>query len=126
MATAKKGTDFSFKSTSVTFEELGGGAGVNHINFEGRASGFGTVLGTMSLYSDAMGAQQGRSHWVGTAFLDNGDEVYGSSDGYWERTGKHKWRVRAVLRTSTGATYTSDGIVRLDGRTYKGALTEWA
>jgi len=35
MAAAKKTVDFSFKSTGVTFQDLGGGSGVNHINFEG-------------------------------------------------------------------------------------------
>lgn len=126
MATAKKTVNFSFKSTGVTCEDLGGGSGVNHIDFEGTATGFGTVLGTLSFFSDAPGAQQGTTHWVGTAFLDNGEEVGGSSEGYWERTGKHKWRVRGLMRTTAGTTYTSDGVVSLDGRTYEGELTEWA
>jgi hypothetical protein len=126
MATAKKTVDFSFKSTGVTFQELGGGSGVNHINFEGKATGFGTVLGTLSLFNDAPGAQSGTTHWVGTAFLDNGEQVSGSSEGYWERTGKHKWRVRGLMRTSAGTTYTSDGVVSLSGCTYKGELSEWA
>ena len=30
------------------------------------------------------------------------------------------------MRPSTGTTYTSDGVVSLNGRTYKGELTEWA
>jgi len=34
--------------------------------------------------------------------------------------------VRGLMRTSAGTTYTSDGVVSLDGRTYKGELTEWA
>jgi len=126
MAAAKKTVDFSFKSTGVTFQDLGGGSGVNHINLEGKATGFGTVLGTLSFFSDAPGAQSGTTHWVGTAFLDNGEEVSGSSEGYWERIGKHKWRVRGLMRTSAGTTYTSDGVVSLNGRTYKGELTEWA
>ena len=126
MPAAKKPVDFSFKSTSVTFQELDGGAGATHVNYEGKATGFGTVLGTLSFFSEAPGAQGGTTHWVGTAFLDNGDEVTGSSDGYWERTGNHKWRVRGLMRTSAGTTYTSGGVVSLDGRTYKGQLSEWA
>ena len=72
------------------------------------------------------GPGAGGTRTIGTAFLDNGEEVSGSSEGYWERTGKHKWRVRGLMRTSAGTTYTSDGVVSLDGRTYKGELTEWA
>ncbi len=125
MATAKKAVNFSFKSTGVTYAVVPGGGGVNHINLEGTATGFGTVLGTLSFYADAPGAQSGRTHWVGDAYLDNGDQVYGTSEGFWENSGKHKWRVRGTLRTSTGAMFQSDGVVSLDGRTYKGSLTEW-
>ena len=126
MPAAKNTVDFSFKSTCVVSEELSGGAGVNHVHLEGKATGFGTVIGTLSFFSDGPGALAGSTHWVGTAYLDNGDEVSSSSDGYWERSGKHKWRVRGILRTSTGTTYRTDGILSLNGRTYKGALTEWA
>ena len=125
MATAKKSVSFAFKSTSVTFVN-DGSASAAIINYEGTATGFGTVLGTLTLSGDVQGAESGTSNWVGTAYLDNGDEVQGSSDGFWERSGKHKWRVRGILRTSTGATYTSDGVISLDGRDYKGALAEWA
>jgi hypothetical protein len=125
MTDTRQSADFSFKSTGVTFQELAGG-GVTHINFEGTAAGFGTVLGTMSFFSATQGAETGRTHWVGTAFLDDGTEVYGSSDGVWSRTGRHAWRVRGVMPISLGTTYMSDGIVSLDGRTYKGKITEWA
>ena len=53
-------------------------------------------------------------------------EVQGSSEGFYEPSGKHKWRVRGTLRTSTGAMFRSDGIISLDGRTYKGSLTAWS
>jgi hypothetical protein len=125
MPKSGKAMEFSFKSTSVTSVEAPGGGGVTHINLEGTATGFGTVLGTLSFFSDTQGATSGRTHWVGTAFLENGDEVYGSSTGVWERLGNHKWRVRGTLPTSAGAVYQTDGIVSLDGRTYKGTLQEW-
>jgi hypothetical protein len=126
MATAKKDAGFSFKSTGVTCAVTPGGGGVNSINFEGTATGFGTVIGTLSFFVDAPGAESGRSSWVGSAYLDSGDETFGVSEGFWEKSGKHKWRVRGMLRTSTGATYLSDGVVSLSGRTYKGTLSEWA
>jgi hypothetical protein len=124
MATGKKTAEFSFKSTSVTCASTPSG-GVNHINFEGTATGFGTVLGTLSFMANAPGAECGRSSWVGDAYLENGDQIHGTSEGFWEKSGKHKWRVRGMLRTTTGATYLSDGVVSLDGRTYKGTLSEW-
>lgn len=124
MAKEKKQGEFSFKSTGVTYEEVTGG-GVVRLNLEGTASGFGTVMGTMSLFGDAPGAQSGQSSWVGEAYLDNGDVVQGTGAGFFERSGKHKWRVRSVVRTSTGAVLLSDGVVSLDGRSYKGKLTDW-
>ena len=125
MATAKKSVNFAFKSTSVTYAQLPGG-GVNHINLEGTAAGFGTVLGTLSLFADSPGAKAGRTKWIGEAYLDNGEQIQSTSDGFWQATGKQKWRVRGTLCNSLGDVYQSDGVISLEGRTYKGTLTESA
>ena len=126
MAKDKNAREFSFKSTTVTYAEMPGGGGAVDINMEGTATGFGAVLGTLSLYGDAPGSKTGRTSWVGTAFLPSGDEVQGTSEGFYEGSGKHKWRVRGLMRTSTGAMYLTDGILSLDGRKYKGTVTEWS
>jgi hypothetical protein len=126
MATSKKSGEFSYTSTSVTFEQLPGGLGVSRINLEGTASGFGTVLATLSMFGDAPGGKTGRTSWVGSAFLDNGDEVQGTAEGFFEETGKHKWRLRGILRTSTGAVFRSEGVLSLAGRSYKGSFSEWS
>jgi predicted metalloprotease len=42
-----------------------------------------------------------------------------------EQSGKHKWRVRSIVRTSNGTVLLSDGVISLDGRAYKGTLTPW-
>jgi hypothetical protein len=125
MATAKKSGGFSFKATSVAYVVTDDGGGANQINLDGRAEGFGTVLGTLSLYGDAPMVQTGRTSWVGTAYLDNGDLVEGAGEGFFEAAGKHRWRVRSILRTSTGAVYRTDGVISLKGRTYKGTVTAW-
>jgi hypothetical protein len=126
MATVKKAGEFSFTSTGVLYSEGSNGGGVAQINVEGAATGFGTVLGTMTLFDDAPGAKTGRTSWLGSAFLDNGDQVQGSGEGFFEESGKHKWTVRSILRTSTGAILLSEGVISLDGRTYKGTLSEWS
>jgi len=125
MATEKKAGEFSYTATGVTYAQLPGG-GVAHINMEGTATGFGTLLGTLSLFGDAPGAKTGRSSWVGTAFLDIGDEVQGSAEGFFESSGKHKWKLRGILRASTGAVFRSEGILSLEGRTYKGTFADWS
>jgi hypothetical protein len=125
MAKAKKSGEFSFKSTGVSYMETQGGGGANQVNLEGSATGYGTVLGTLTFYADAPGSQTGQTSWVGTAYLDNGDLVTGSGEGFFESSGKHKWRVRSVMRTSAGDLLLTDGVVSLDGRSYKGTLTRW-
>jgi hypothetical protein len=125
MAQEKKSGEFSFKATSVTYAETDGGGGAIALNLDGKATGFGAVLGTMTLYGDAPGVQSGRTSWVGEAYLANGDLLQGSGSGFFERSGKHKWRVRSVIRTSTGTVMLSEGVISLDGRTYKGTLKEW-
>jgi hypothetical protein len=125
MAMAKKSVDFTFKSTSVTYAEFPGG-GVNHINLEGTATGFGTVLGTLSLFAESHGAKAGRTKWRGEAYLDSGEQIQSTSEGFWEESGKQKWRVRGTLCNSLGDVYQTDGEISLDGRTYKGTLTESA
>ena len=124
MATSNKQATFSFKGTSVTYQPGPDGEGFASINCDGTATGYGTVLGTLSFFADAPGATTGRTSWIGTAFLDDGTEVQGSSEGFYESAGKHKWRVRGLLRTSTGTMLLSDGVVSLKGRSYKGNLTE--
>jgi hypothetical protein len=122
MTTPSKAGEFSFKSTGVTAAETEGGGGASHVNLEGTATGFGTVIGTLSFFGDAPGAKSGRTRWVGSAYLDNGDMVQGAGDGFFVESGKHKWRVRGIMRVSDGTVMLSDGIVSLDGRTYQGTI----
>jgi len=122
MAEGKKSGEFSFKATSVAYVMTEDGGGANHLDLDGTASGYGEVLGTLSLFGDGPMAQCGPASWVGTAYLDNGDIVESTGTGFFERTGKHKWRVRSIMRGSTGLVYLTDGVISLKGRTYKGTM----
>jgi hypothetical protein len=113
------------KSTGVTVSMAASGGGANHVNLEGTATGFGTVIGTLTFLADAPGAKSGRTTWLGAGYLDNGDTLQGSGDGVYAEIGKHKWRVRAIVRISNGSLLLSDGEVSLEGRTYKGTLYDW-
>ena len=123
MANGKKSGEFSFKATSVAYVMTEDGGGANHIDLDGTASGYGEVLGTLTLFGDGPMAQSGPASWVGTAYLDNGDIIESTGSGFFERTGKHKWRVRSIMRGSTGLVYLTDGVISLKGRTYKGKMT---
>ena len=113
------------KSTSVTASMSAGGGGANQINLEGTATNFGTVIGTLTFLADAPGAKTGRNTWLGAGYLENGEILQGSGEGFYTEVGKHKWRVRSILRISNGSVLLADGEVSLEGRTYKGTLHDW-
>src|SRR5574337_1119710 len=73
MALGKEIGQFSLKSTSVRYSEEGGSV---EINYEGTASGYGTVVGTLSLRGEP-GAKAGPCSWTGQGFLESGEVVSG-------------------------------------------------
>ena len=121
MALGKEIGEFSLKATSTTYAE--GGDRVQ-INLDGKATGYGTVLGTLSMRGQP-GAKIGSCSWRGDGFLENGETVAGGGEGTWEQTGKHTWRTRMVVTTSDGRTHASDGQLNLETRTLSGKMLEW-
>jgi hypothetical protein len=127
MAVGKQIGEFSLKSTSLTYAATETGGTVQG-NFEGSAKGeglTGPVLGTL-IAGGAPGAKSGTCSWAGTLYLDNGEESNGKGEGTWEKTGTHKWRVRAFVYLSDGRTIVSDGEIDLATRSYSGKLYEWS
>jgi len=125
MTIGKAAGEFSMKSTGVTVALSAGGGAASHVNFEGTATGFGTVIGTLTFLADAPGAKSGRASWLGAGYLESGETLQGSGEGFYAESGKHKWRVRSILRISNGSVLLGEGEVSLDGRTYKGTLYDW-
>jgi hypothetical protein len=117
--------EFSFQATGVTLTPAGAG-GTNQINYEGTASGYGTVIGTLTLEVPEAGAKSGPCSWIGQGFLENGDVVVGRAFGFWEESGQHTWRIRSTNQVSDGTMFASDGEVKLDGRTYTGTIIDWS
>ena len=122
MALGKEIGDFSFQITSTSYAE----EGTVRVNVDGTATGFGTVLGTMTFHVDAPGAKSGALAWRGQGFLENGENVGGIGDGAWEEIGHHKWRTRMIVRISDGQVLASDGTLDLATRTLKGKNLEWS
>ena len=125
MSVGKEAGEFSFTSTGVTVTSEPGGAVTQAVNLEGTATGFGTVLGTLTFYSAESGAENGFTTWAGSAYMDNGESVAGVGRGVFEKSGTNTWRVRAVLQVTGGPLLLSDGEIALEGRTYTGKLYEW-
>ena len=123
MALGKEIGDFSFQITSTSYT---GEQGTVHVNVDGTAAGFGTVLGTLTFTSAEPGAKSGELAWRGQGFLENGEQTVGVGEGAWEEIGKHQWRTRMVVRTSDGQIFGSDGVLDLASRTLKGKNLEWS
>jgi hypothetical protein len=122
MPIGKEIGEFTLKSTSTSYAEERGSV---KINFDGTATGYGTVLGTLNFRGEP-GATSGSLSWRGQGFLENGDTVAGTGEGSWEAIGKHQWRTRLIVTTSDGRCHASEGQLDLKSRTLKGKMLEWS
>ena len=122
MSIGKEIGTFSLKSISTTYSEAGG---IVQVHCDGTASGFGTVLGTLTFRGEP-GAKGGSLTWRGQGFLENGETVTGMGEGNWEALGQHKWRTRLIVSTSDGGCHASDGQLDLKSRTLSGRMLEWS
>lgn len=111
--------EFNLKATSVSYPT---DANVVAADFDGTATGFGTVLGTVTFQVEP-GTKKGPCSWRGQGFLDNGDQLAASGEGVWEESGKHSWRIRTIIRISDGQVISTDGEFDLASRSYNGTLS---
>ena len=78
--------DFSLKHIGNTYGTNSNGDVTVSVNWQGEASGFGTVWGTL-ISSHALSesnATSGQVQWVGDAFLEDGSVLGGIGKGTWE------------------------------------------
>jgi hypothetical protein len=113
---------FTLKSVTTTYALEGGSV---QVNLDGTATGYGTVLGTMTFKGEP-GAKSGPLSWRGQGFLTTGETVTGAGEGVWEESGKHKWRTRLIVNTSDGKCHASDGVLDLKKRTHSGKMLAWS
>ena len=122
MALGKELGSYEFKSTGTRYSEDGSGAASD---FDGTATGFGTVLGTLIVRGEP-GATGGTASWRGQSFLDNGERSVAMGEGTWEDCGTNQWRVRLIVNTSDGQTFATDGVLDLASRSLNGKLLDWS
>lgn len=125
MSVGKEAGEFSFTSSSITVSAGSGGGVSQAVNLEGTATGFGSVLGTMTFHAAEPGADGGFVTWAGTGYLDDGSSAFGQGRGVFETSGNNTWRVRAVIQISSGPLLLTEGEVALEDRSYKGKLYQW-
>jgi hypothetical protein len=122
MASGKQVGEFSLKATSFTLTPGPAASVIVQANFEGSATGFGAVLGTMTAAS--AGQKNGTWSWCAAAYLDNGDSVTGNGQGTFSSGGTNKWRTQGFIHISDGRTISNEGELDLATRTWSGKLSE--
>jgi hypothetical protein len=125
MSVGKEAGEFSFKSTGVTASSTPDGGASSQVNVEGTATGFGAVIGTLTLYAAELGSDSGFVTWAGTGYQDSGETNGGQGRGVFEKSGTHKWRVRLVIQITDGPLLLTDGEISLEGRSYSGTIHQW-
>ena len=88
---------FSLKSSSLTYRAEGTG----QANLEGSVEGT-DLTGEVLHFAGEHGAKSGTCRWAGGVYLENGEEITGTSQGTFESSGKHCWRIRVILSLSDG------------------------
>ena len=125
MSIGKEVGDFSFTATSVTVSSTGDGGVSQQVNLEGTATGFGSVMGTLTFYASEPGADSGFVTWNGSAYMDNGEANGGLGRGVFNKAGNHTWRVRSIIQVKGGPLLLTEGEIALEGKTYQGKLYHW-
>ena len=119
--------DFSLKHIGNTYGTNSNGDVTVSANWQGEASGFGTVWGTL-ISSHALSesnATSGQVQWVGDAFLEDGSVLGGIGKGTWEKPeGEHRWKMVVHVDLSNGEKQRAEGSIDLESLMYTGKLYE--
>ena len=121
MASRKAIGEYSLKSVTTTQTVGPAGSVLIQVNWEGTATGFGTLFGTATYVG---GPRSGTFSWVSVAYLDNGDGLSGVGQGTYESSGKHRWNTKAITEISDGRRIAAEGELDLASRSWKGSLFE--
>ena len=117
--------EFSLNHAGTTYSKTADGELASYANFQGTATGYGQVYGTLILtrpLSEA-GSTSGTCTWAAAAFLEDGSTAGGLGEGTWEQNaGEHKWKVNMVTKVSSGETVRSEGEISLETLVYSGKL----
>ena len=118
--------EFEFSSRGLTVSDpSSSGGGSITVDYQGTASGYGTVASSMTFTVHEAGAKSGTVSANNVAWLESGDSMNGVSKGVFSSSGTNTWRVRAMVVVSDGTVLLSEGEVSLAEQTYKGKLYAW-
>ena len=118
--------EFAFNQTAIAYVKNDDGVVVAYVNYEGAATGFGTVQGTLAFPLPEGGATSGAVSWTGQAFPSDRPWNTASGDGTWEQVeGKYAWKISLpAIELSDGNRIRSEGEVDLEARSFSGQIFE--
>ena len=122
MAMGKQIGEFSYTATSVTVDA---DDNTTIVNYEGEATGLGTVLSTCVFQGADQEGNGGAFQADATAYLEDGSIAVAQSHGAFAKSGHHQWTVKAINLISDGNVVLGEGVVDLASRTFKGTMFEW-
>ena len=116
--------EFTLNHTGNAYAKNDDGVVVAYVNYDGTASEFGTVMGTLAFPLPDSGATSGACSWTGQGFLPDSTWTTSSGEGTWEQVeGKHAWKVSiSALQISDGRVISSEGELDLEARTFNGQM----
>lgn len=116
--------EFSLNHVGNAYAKNDDGVVVAYANYDGTATGFGTVMGTMSFPLPGSGDTSGHCSWTGQAFPPDQPWTTSSGDGTWEQIeGRHAWKISLpVIELSDGSRLRSEGEIDLEARTFNGQI----
>ena len=116
--------EFAHRHTGSAYSKAADGTIVANSNWEGTATGFGAIFGTLSVPLPEGGATSGTCTWMGQAFQEDGSWSSGIGDGTWEQIeGKHRWKMHfPAIKVSSGESLRCEGELDLATRTFTGQM----
>ncbi len=118
--------EFELNHTGSAYLRNDEGVVVAYSNFEGTATGFGTVMGTLTVPLPEHGATSGTAVWTSQGFPPDRDPATAVGEGTWEQVaGQHTWKVNMPnVEISDGTRIRTEGLFDLQARTFNGEMFE--
>lgn len=116
--------EFALNHTGNVYAKNDDGVVVAYANFDGTATGFGRVMGTMAFPLPGSGESSGTCTWTGQGFPPDSASTTSSGEGTWEQIkDKYAWRISLpVIEISDGRCIRTEGILDLEAQTLRGEI----
>jgi hypothetical protein len=119
--------EFAFNHTGNTYAKNDDGVVVAYVNYEGTATGFGTVMGTLAFPLPEQGATSGTVTWTGQGFPPDRAPYTSFGEGTWDQVeGSYAWKINLPnieFSDETGS-LRAEGAVDLEAKTFNGQMFE--